>query len=117
LFELQNKTQTLFHQPIIKMKFSTALLIATAGSAAAFSPFAKKEAAPVPAAALVDTLVGALEPVGFFDPLGFAAKADDNTLRRYREAELTHARVASKFLFSRIDRHGGLKFRVVVGWE
>ena len=32
--------------------------------------------------------------VGFFDPAGFAAKADANTLKRYREAELTHGRVA-----------------------
>jgi len=41
-----------------------------------------------------DTLIGALPPVGFFDPLGFADKADENTLKRYREAELTHGRVA-----------------------
>jgi hypothetical protein len=32
--------------------------------------------------------------VGFFDPLGFADKADSATLKRYREAELTHGRVA-----------------------
>lgn len=32
--------------------------------------------------------------MGFFDPLGFADKADANTLKRYREAELTHGRVA-----------------------
>merc|ERR1712194_334283 len=80
-----------------KMKFVAAALIATAGSASAFSNFGKKAAA-TPAAAepvpVIDTLVGALDPVGFFDPLGFAAKADDNTLRRYREAELTHGRVA-----------------------
>lgn len=84
------------------MKFVAAALIATAGSAAAFSPFAKKAAAApaAPAARVIDTLVGALDPVGFFDPLGFAEKADDNTLRRYREAELTHGRVASKFLLS-----------------
>jgi hypothetical protein len=37
---------------------------------------------------------GALAPVGLFDPLGFAAKADEPTLKRYREAELTHGRVA-----------------------
>merc|ERR1719424_2186153 len=37
---------------------------------------------------------GALDPVGCFDPLGFAEKADENTLKRYREAELTHGRVA-----------------------
>jgi len=37
---------------------------------------------------------GALPPVGLFDPLGFAAKANDATLLRYREAEVTHGRVA-----------------------
>lgn len=42
-----------------------------------------------------DTLPGALAPVGFFDPLGFADDADENTLKRYREAELTHGRVVS----------------------
>merc|ERR1712013_429240 len=31
---------------------------------------------------------------GFWDPLGVAAKADENTLKRYREAEVTHGRVA-----------------------
>jgi len=44
--------------------------------------------------AFADDLPGALAPVGFFDPLGFAEKADENTLKRYREAELTHGRVA-----------------------
>eukprot|EP00593_Proboscia_inermis_P011666 CAMPEP_0171322722 /NCGR_PEP_ID=MMETSP0816-20121228/115132_1 /TAXON_ID=420281 /ORGANISM="Proboscia inermis, Strain CCAP1064/1" /LENGTH=290 /DNA_ID=CAMNT_0011821267 /DNA_START=56 /DNA_END=929 /DNA_ORIENTATION=+ len=39
-------------------------------------------------------LPGALDPVGFFDPLGFAEKANDATLLRYREAEITHGRVA-----------------------
>ena len=39
-------------------------------------------------------LPGALPPVGFFDPLDFASKADDLTLKRYREAEVTHGRVS-----------------------
>lgn len=42
----------------------------------------------------METIPGALAPVGIFDPAGFAAKADANTLKRYREAELTHGRVA-----------------------
>ncbi|CAB9514409.1 chloroplastic [Seminavis robusta] len=42
----------------------------------------------------VDTIPGAIAPTGLFDPLGFAAKADEPTLKRYREAELTHGRVA-----------------------
>jgi Chlorophyll A-B binding protein len=42
----------------------------------------------------LDTIPGALAPVGIFDPLGFGSKADAPTLKRYREAELTHGRVA-----------------------
>ena len=37
---------------------------------------------------------GALPPVGLFDPLGFSEKANYPTLLRYREAEVTHGRVA-----------------------
>jgi hypothetical protein len=39
-------------------------------------------------------MAGAVAPFDFFDPLGFAERADKNTLKRYREAELTHGRVA-----------------------
>lgn len=40
-------------------------------------------------------LCSALPPFeDIFDPLGFAEKADGNTLKRYREAEVTHGRVA-----------------------
>ena len=51
-------------------------------------------AAPAAPAFSVDTSPGALAPVGLFVPLGFAAKADEATLKRYREAELTHGRVS-----------------------
>jgi len=37
---------------------------------------------------------GAVAPLGFWDPLGFSVNADVNTLKRYREAELVHSRVA-----------------------
>lgn len=39
-------------------------------------------------------LPGALEPLGFFDPLGFSEGQDLNTIKRYREAEVQHGRVA-----------------------
>merc|ERR1711937_840630 len=42
----------------------------------------------------VDTIPGAIAPVGLFDPLGFAEKANEQTLKSYREAELTHGRVS-----------------------
>eukprot|EP00546_Thalassionema_frauenfeldii_P012892 CAMPEP_0178918506 /NCGR_PEP_ID=MMETSP0786-20121207/13866_1 /TAXON_ID=186022 /ORGANISM="Thalassionema frauenfeldii, Strain CCMP 1798" /LENGTH=213 /DNA_ID=CAMNT_0020592227 /DNA_START=325 /DNA_END=966 /DNA_ORIENTATION=- len=78
------------------MKFTTLALCATSG--AAFNNFFAKKEVAAPAVPVntftIDTLPGALAPVGLFDPLGFAEKADANTLKRYREAEITHGRVA-----------------------
>eukprot|EP00804_Cyclotella_cryptica_P021143 CCRYP_001468-RA/>CCRYP_001468-RA protein AED:0.34 eAED:0.34 QI:0/-1/0/1/-1/1/1/0/234 len=57
---------------------------------------APKKAAAVkkPAAQAPPGLVGALPPVGFFDPAGFAAKASPEELSRYREVEIMHGRFA-----------------------
>jgi len=79
------------------MKLALASLLA--GSATAFSSFPAPAAPAVRTstalnAFTVDNMPGALAPMGFFDPLGFAANADENTLKRYREAEVTHGRVA-----------------------
>ena len=76
------------------MKFIAALSL-LAAPAAAFNAFAPKKAAKVAAPAFtIDTIPGALAPVGIFDPLDLGSKADEATLKRYREAELTHGRVA-----------------------
>jgi len=75
------------------MKLSTSLVLFLSSSAAAFMPntnMAKNSALKMSEI----NLPGALPPVGLFDPLGFAAKANDATLLRYREAEITHGRVA-----------------------
>lgn len=93
------------------MKLILASLLAS--SATAFAPSATTSRAPAtslnafagkkistPKAVVektsftVENMPGALAPMGFFDPLGFAAKADEKTLKRYREAEVTHGRVA-----------------------
>merc|ERR1711971_290401 len=73
-----------------KMKPILASLIA---SAAAFAPSQVAKTSSALSASL-DGLPGALPPAGFFDPLGLAEKATDATLARYREAEVTHGRVA-----------------------
>merc|ERR1712154_571361 len=49
---------------------------------------------PVDIFSTPEKLPGVLPPVGFFDPLGFAADADAATMKRYREAELAHGRVS-----------------------
>jgi hypothetical protein len=79
----------------MKSVATTTTLLALIGSTAAFAPVSQRSSnsAAINAAAIED-MVGVLDPVGLFDPLGFADKADDNTLKRYREAELTHGRVA-----------------------
>ena len=75
------------------MKTVAALALLATPSMAFFSqkPAAKAPAAPTFS---IDTIPGAIEPTGLWDPLGFAEKADEMTLKRYREAELTHGRVA-----------------------
>uniref|UniRef100_A0A6U2AJH0 Plastid light harvesting protein n=1 Tax=Pseudictyota dubia TaxID=2749911 RepID=A0A6U2AJH0_9STRA len=75
------------------MKLAISALALFAGSAAAFAPSSTSTKSTA-IKAYVDELPGALAPVGFFDPLGFAENADENTMKRYREAELTHGRVA-----------------------
>ena len=74
----------------MKIAATIALL---AGSASAFTPMPSTKASTAISASL-DGLPGALAPAGVFDPLGLAEKATDATLKRYREAELTHGRVA-----------------------
>jgi hypothetical protein len=76
------------------MKLAVASLLVT--SAAAFNVFGAQKQVAVPAVATynVEDLPGILAPVGLFDPLGFADKADEATLKRYREAELAHGRVS-----------------------
>jgi len=74
------------------MKIAAALSLLVA-SASAFAPaFTAKSSTSLKAS--VEGLNGAIEPTGFFDPLGLAEKATDATLKRYREAELAHGRVA-----------------------
>jgi Chlorophyll A-B binding protein len=83
-------------QPVDTMMKIIASFALFATSAVAFNAFAPKKAAPKFAkpSFTVDNIPGALPPVGIWDPLGFADKADEATLKRYREAELTHGRVA-----------------------
>merc|ERR1711977_385703 len=42
----------------------------------------------------VQNLPGILAPTGFFDPAGLSNDVSESELKRYREAELTHGRVA-----------------------
>jgi Chlorophyll A-B binding protein len=98
----KTKTKALQRSTNINMKLSSSSILAFASMSSAvtaFNSFASKKGAAKVAntkssSFTVENIPGALAPVGIFDPLGLAAKADANTLKRYREAELTHGRVA-----------------------
>jgi len=88
------------------MKFILAASLLSAASA--FAPIANKPTATaLNAASSMETngwvpdesafaygLPGALAPVGNFDPLGLSKDVDLGTMKRYREAEVTHGRVS-----------------------
>eukprot|EP00566_Odontella_aurita_P023849 CAMPEP_0113537580 /NCGR_PEP_ID=MMETSP0015_2-20120614/6901_1 /TAXON_ID=2838 /ORGANISM="Odontella" /LENGTH=207 /DNA_ID=CAMNT_0000437083 /DNA_START=97 /DNA_END=721 /DNA_ORIENTATION=+ /assembly_acc=CAM_ASM_000160 len=72
---------------------AAALVLALAGSAAAFAPSAPAKVQTSVAASL-DDMVAALPPLKNFDPLRLAQSGSDETLAWYRAAELKHARCA-----------------------
>ena len=92
-----------------------ALALAVAPSAALVAPLAKAASTKLAAEGKLDEipeaenrftsrlatqegfcldLPGALAPMGQWDPAGFTSQASDNDIRRYREAETQHGRVA-----------------------
>lgn len=77
------------------MKLSIATIALACTGAAAFAPSSKlTRKTSLAAFETPSELPGVLAPVGFFDPAGFAEKADAKTMKRYREAELAHGRVS-----------------------
>ena len=100
------RTSTSISSSSIKltMKISAAVVAAFATGASAFTSSSHKAPSttelqyskywtPDPSA-FAQGLPGSLAPVGEFDPLGFAKDADEQTIKKYREAELQHGRVA-----------------------
>jgi hypothetical protein len=104
------------------MKFSTSLLIAAvaAPSVSAFAPASSASSTVLKAAGVADDveppappplgptlngwtpdaskdcfgLPGAISPLGYFDPLGFCKERELLGVKRFREAEIMHGRVA-----------------------
>ena len=55
---------------------------------------AAAEGEPEPPKFNVKEMAGITDPLGFFDPAGFATDASEGKIRFYREVELKHGRVA-----------------------
>ena len=80
-------------------------VIARAADEPAPSATTTEEAPPAPKAFSAKDMYGVSAPFGFFDPADMLQGKDENTIRRYREAEITHGKgrfgagVVTRFLF------------------
>ena len=71
----------------------SAILATLVATAAAFAP--AKDAATSSALSMsFENELGAQPPIGFFDPLGIAARSDENNFNRLRYVEIKHGRIA-----------------------
>jgi len=66
----------------------------------------------------VEGMVGDCAPLGYFDPLGFSKDASPETMKKFREAELKHGRVAMLACFGMITADAKSLFpRVFTGFS
>jgi len=90
---------------------STAALVLAGGLAgrrgglAAVATAETMEVPPPPPPFSPAEQVGALQPLGFFDPLGFTKVGDEEGFRKLRAAELKHGRVAMMASIGALGQH------------
>merc|ERR1711972_905800 len=63
------------------------------------------EVAPPPPPFSPSEQIGAMAPLGFFDPLGFTKVGDDKGFKKLRAAELKHGRVAMMASIGAVAQH------------
>jgi hypothetical protein len=73
--------------------FKLCVILSVLASVAAFAP-ARSAMRSSAMKMSAEGMVGQLAPVGFFDPLGLSTDKTPSELKKYREAELKHGRVA-----------------------
>eukprot|EP00580_Thalassiosira_gravida_P001773 CAMPEP_0201605948 /NCGR_PEP_ID=MMETSP0492-20130828/5577_1 /ASSEMBLY_ACC=CAM_ASM_000837 /TAXON_ID=420259 /ORGANISM="Thalassiosira gravida, Strain GMp14c1" /LENGTH=205 /DNA_ID=CAMNT_0048070275 /DNA_START=30 /DNA_END=647 /DNA_ORIENTATION=+ len=86
-----------------------AALLALVGSAAAFAP-AQQGRVNSAVAGKFDGELGAMAPLGFFDPLGLLADESQEQFDRLREVEIKHGRVSMLAVAGYLTTASGLRF-------
>ena len=87
-----------------------AVLSALAGSAAAFAPAPVSQASKMALSADLSQELGALPPLGFFDPLGCVADGDKENFDRLRWVELKHGRISMLATVGYLVTYAGVRF-------
>ena len=89
------------------MKTCTILSL-LAGSAVAFAP-SKKQSARSTSLKAFEEEIGAQPPLGFWDPMGLLADADEDRFNRLRYVEIKHGRVAMLAVLGHIVTTAGVR--------
>jgi hypothetical protein len=87
---------------------TAAILAAFIGSSAAFAP-AQTTLRSTSSLAAYEDEIGALAPLGFFDPLGLLNGADDARFNRLRYVEIKHGRAAMLAVVGHIVTTAGVR--------
>mmetsp|Transcript_19831 Transcript_19831/g.24451 ORF Transcript_19831/g.24451 Transcript_19831/m.24451 type:complete len:207 (+) Transcript_19831:82-702(+) len=88
-----------------------ATLLALAGSAVAFTPASKLSTSSTQLAAKpFSDALGAMPPLGLFDPLGLVADGNQERFDLLRERELKHGRVAMLAVTGYLTTAAGIRF-------
>lgn len=97
----------------------TAVIASLIASAAAFAPASQKGSSTALNADLSNEL-GAMTPLGFFDPLGIVKDGDKANFDRLRWVELKHGRVAMLGVVGYLVTYAGVRFPgaedIPAGW-
>ena len=77
-------------------------------SAAAFAPAAQQQSSSTAINMAFENELGAQPPLGFFDPLGIVADADQEAFDRLRYVEIKHGRICQLGFLGQITTRGGV---------
>ena len=87
---------------------TVACLAALLASASAFAPAQQGASSTQLQASELDQEIGAVAPLGFFDPLGYIT--DEETFVRYRAVERKHGRICMAAVVGSIVHHNDIEF-------
>ena len=85
----------------------TAIIASLIASAAAFAP--AKQATKTTSLNSFENELGAQDPLGFFDPLGLVADADQEKFDRLRYVEIKHGRICMLGVLGYLTTAGGVR--------
>ena len=94
----------------------SAILATLVATAAAFAP--AKDAATSSALSMsFENELGAQPPIGFLDPLGIAARSDENNFNRLRYVEIKHGRIAMLGVVGYLVTEAGIRLPGLISYD